>query len=190
MGFNKFAAFYFYDGEVILRNDLKSVFRFLAKHPARVDEKARLCDKSRCGFPSVPEDGCCDDVDDNYVTLLRVACLNTFEDRAEAVSQGAVIALILLAGSDDAEAAEPGCGVSYEPDGIVCAEMDVLPRRVLTACVVPAAARAAGWPRALRRLQATVNEAECVALVKSMFVEQCCKPGETVNLFVDDYDSE
>lgn len=116
------------------------------------------------------------------LTLLRAACMDgrwtqVGAGESEMDAQGAVIALLLLAGSDDLEGARAMCGLSYETscDPVFYAEQDFFPRAVLKACTVPAAQRAANWSRVLRRLSKADSKEACMQLAKSLFLELCCK---------------
>jgi len=88
-----------------------------------------------------------------------------------------VLALLLLAGAGDLAGARESCGVCYETpcNPVVFCGMDAFPRAVLQACTAPAAARAAAWPRALRRLARAAEGAPRKALARALFLELCCQ---------------
>lgn len=124
---------------------------------AALDVSVQLCNGKfevcKCGSEACRQDS-------DKLTLLRAACMDGSWTRggaeeSEMDAQGATIALLLLAGSDDLAGARAMCGLNYETpfNPVFYDEQDFFPRAVLKACTVPAATRAANWPHVLGRFE-------------------------------------
>ena len=158
---------------------------------ALLDVSVQLCSGSCWKWPRLLE--CCDnDYCQNdgrehgkKLTLLSAACLDGRYTQwkggaalpEEMDAQGAIIALLLLAGSDAFEGAHDLCGVCYQDAGdpVVYSGQDLFPRAVLEACTVPAVQRAANWPRVLNLLSKAESKEACMKLTKTLFLQLCCE---------------
>ena len=122
------------------------------------------------------------------MTLLRAAAMIADEKVGDYPEQGAMLSLILLAGSNELEGAKEVAGWSPGPTGSCGGSIYCHPKHfalgVLDSCVKPAAERLAGWHDVRRQLKGADRE-ERPALARRLFIERCCAEGQADTLFED-----